>query len=316
MVKMWLEFVEVIVLVFDVLIIGGGPAGLTAGLYGARSGLKTLMLEEAAPGGQAALTDRIENYPGFPEGISGPELMQRFMEQAVSYGMEYKNESAKTFEDRGHTKVVFTAGQQYEASSIIIASGARARDLNVPGENEFKGRGVSYCATCDGPFFRNREVAVVGGGDAAVEEALFLTRFASRVKLIHRRDQLRAARVLQERANNNAKLQLIWNSVVEEIKGGQQVEGVQLKDLATGEQHWEPVGGVFVFIGTVPNTGFLPAAILNDKGYVTADENLRTAIPGVFAAGDVRAKFLRQVTTAVGDGALAVMAAQHYLTEK
>ncbi|GAW93732.1 thioredoxin-disulfide reductase [Calderihabitans maritimus] len=298
---------------YDLIIIGGGPAGLTAGLYGARGGLKTLLLEKAMPGGQAALTDVIENFPGFPEGISGPELMFKFQAQAQKFGLEIKTAEV-TGVDFSGAKKVFAGGEQYEAKAVIVATGARARVLNVPGEEEFRGRGVSYCATCDGAFFRDKKVAVVGGGDSAIEEALFLTKFVSEVVVIHRRDQLRATKILQQRAFNNEKISFRWNSVVEEILGEQAVSGIRLKNIQDGTIQEEKVDGVFVFIGTVPNTDFLRGTVkLNEKGYIITDDFLTTSVPGVFAAGDVREKFLRQVSTAVGDGAVAAMAAERYI---
>lgn len=302
---------------YDLLIIGGGPAGLTSGLYAARAGLKTLLLEKAAPGGQAAVTDMIDNYPGFPEGISGPELMMKFMAQAERFGMEARFEGVLEVSLSPGEKRVKTDGGEYSALGIIIASGASPRELGVPGEKEFRGRGVSYCATCDGAFFRNKRVLVAGGGDAAVEEGIFLTKFASQVILVHRRDALRAARVLQDRALANEKMEIRYHTVVEEIRGGRLVEKVKLKDTKTGAVMEEPVSGVFVFVGTEPNTGFLGQTVtLNESGYILTNETLGTSVPGVFAAGDVRAKFLRQVSTAVGDGAVAAMAAERWLAEQ
>lgn len=301
----------------DLLIIGGGPAGLTAGLYAARAGLKTLLLEMAAPGGQAAVTDTIDNYPGFPEGISGPELMMKFMAQAERFGLETRYEGVLEVNFSPREKLVKTDGGDYVAQAVIIASGASPRELGVPGEKEFRGRGVSYCATCDGAFFRNKRVLVVGGGDAAVEEGIFLTKFASQVILVHRREALRATRVLQDRALANEKMELRFNAVVEEIRGGRLVESVRLKDTTTGDVLDEPIDGVFIFVGTEPNTGFLGQAVtLDERGYVLTNETLGASVAGVFAAGDVRSKFLRQVSTAVGDGAVAAMAAERWLAEQ
>lgn len=303
-------------MLYDLVIIGGGPAGLTAGLYGARAGLKTMIIEMSMPGGQAGLTDAIENYPGFPQGISGPELMSKFFQQAKNFGAETAMTQVKGVSLAGDIKTVYTTKGEYQARAVIIASGAQAKPLNVPGEAEFRGRGVSYCATCDGAFFKDKKVAVIGGGDSAVEEALFLTKFAREVVIVHRRDRLRATKVLQERAKANPKIDFRWNCVVESITGGSMVEAINLKNVKTGETFQEPVDGVFVFIGTIPNTDFLDASIgLNEKGYIIANDFLSTAIPGVFVAGDVREKFLRQVATAVGDGATAAMAAERYLAE-
>lgn len=301
-------------MVYDLVVIGGGPAGLTAGLYGARGGLKALLLEMGLPGGQVALTDLVENYPGFPQGIPGQELTRRFMDQGLRFGLEIKMEMAEQVALRDHPKRVVTAGNHYQAWSVVLATGSRPRCLKVPGEERFTGRGVSYCATCDGAFFRGKKVAVVGGGDAAVGEALFLTRYARKVVLIHRRDRLRANQSIQEKMRTNPQISLRLETVVAEILGEQLLTGLQLKELPTGRQTTEPFDGLFIFIGSEPNTGFLQGALLLDAdGYVLADEDLRTPIPGVFVAGDVRRKQLRQITTAVGDGAQAAMAAERYL---
>jgi thioredoxin reductase (NADPH) len=301
----------------DILIVGGGPAGLTAGIYAARAGLQVLLLEKAAPGGQAAATDNIDNYPGFPDGISGPELMMKFLAQAERFGLEIKYEGVLEVDFSLQGKIVKTDGGEYTAKAVIIASGASPRELGVPGEKEFRGKGVSYCATCDGAFFRNKRVLVVGGGDAAVEEGVFLTKFAREAVLVHRRDALRATKVLQDRALANKKMEFRFNTIVEEIKGSRQVEGVRLKNIITGEVLEEPVDGVFIFVGTAPNTGFLGKAVtLDAQGYILTNENLGTSVAGVFAAGDVRLKFLRQVSTAVSDGAVAAMAAERWLAEK
>jgi len=300
----------------DLIIIGGGPAGLTAGLYGSRSGLKTLLLERAMPGGQAAMTERIENYPGYPQGVSGPELMMNFMEQATRFGLEYKTAEVTKVDFSGKEKLIETGEGSFSAKAVVIATGASPKFLGVPGEKEFHGRGVSYCATCDGPFFPNKKVIVVGGGDSAVEEAIFLTKYAREVILIHRRDHLRAARVLQERAEKNEKLKLLLDTVVEKIAGSQMVEKVILRNVSTGETREEETDGVFVFVGYSPNTSFLREISLDQQGYIITGEYLATSAAGVFAAGDVRAKFLRQVSTAVGDGAEAAMAAERYLAEQ
>ncbi|MDK2985637.1 MAG: thioredoxin reductase [Clostridia bacterium] len=302
---------------YEIAILGGGPAGLTAGIYAARAGRKTILIERAMPGGQAGLTDRIENYPGFEEGISGPELVQKFFSQAQRFGMEYMTAEVTGVDFSGEIKKIATVDKEIEAESVIIATGAQARKLQVPGEEDFQGRGVSYCATCDGAFFKNKKVAVVGGGDAAVEEAIFLTKFASEVVLIHRRDKLRATKIVQDRAFENEKIDFRFNTVVKEIQGDKFVEKLLLEKVDTGEQFEEDFDGVFIFIGTVPNTGFLRDAVeMNEQGYIKAYDYLSTSAKGVFVAGDVREKFLRQVSTAVGDGATAAMAAERYLGER
>lgn len=301
---------------YEVAIIGGGPAGLTSALYTARSGRKTIIIERSMPGGQAALTSWIENFPGFPEGISGPDLMMKFYQQASQFGAEMITEDAVNADLRDDVKIIKTTGRAIEAMSVIIASGAQAKKLGVEGEERLQGRGVSYCATCDGAFFKDKKVAVVGGGDSAVEEAIFLTKFAAEAHIIHRRDELRAAKILQERALENPKIKFIYNTLVEEIKGNKGVEKMLLKDVKSGELREEAMDGVFVFIGTVPNTHWLEGVDLNESGYIQTDDFLKTNLPGVFAAGDVREKFLRQVSTAVGDGATAAMSAERYLGEK
>ncbi|HHT62386.1 MAG: thioredoxin-disulfide reductase [Bacillota bacterium] len=302
---------------YDLIIVGGGPAGLTAGLYGARGGLKTLLLEKSMPGGQAAMTERIENYPGFPQGIGGPELMMSFMEQATRFGAEFKTEEVNKVDFSSRDKLLVTENGNYSAPAVIIATGSRPRFLDVPGEKEYHGRGVSYCATCDGAFFREKKVLVAGGGDSALEEAMFLTKYAGEVVLVHRRDSFRAAKVLQERAKKNEKLRFVLDTVIEEIKGGSKgVEQVMLRNVKTGEVTAEPVDGVFVFVGNIPNTQFLAGAVeLTEEGYIKTGDLLMTSVPGVFAAGDVRKKFLRQVSTAVGDGAEAAMAAERFINE-
>ena len=267
-------------------------------------------------GGQAALTDWIDNYPGHPQGVSGSDLMTSFMEQASRFGMEYKGEEVTGVDFAAQPKVVTTTEGQYLAKSVIIATGARPRLLGVPGEKEFTGRGVSYCATCDGAFFKEKKLFVVGGGDAAIDEAVFLTRYAREVIIVHRRNQLRAAKAVQERALTNPKIRIIFDSVVEEIKGLRFVEQVVIKNLKTGVSAAESADGVFIYVGTSPNTAFLQDAVkLNAGGYAVSGEHLVTSQPGVFVVGDVRTKFLRQVSTAVGDGAEAAMAAEHYITE-
>lgn len=301
--------------VYDVVIVGGGPAGLTAGLYASRAGLKSLLVERMIMGGQIMTTTTVENYPGFPGGIDGPELMQRFQEHCLEYGLETRSGDATNLIDEGETKLLTVDGEELRTRSVIIASGAEPSKLGLPREDEFTGRGVSYCATCDGAFFRNVEVAIIGGGDTAAEEALFLTRFASKVYLIHRRDQLRATRILQDRLNENEKVEILWNKVVEEIEGDTTgLTGVVLKDTQTGVTCNLPLTGMFVAIGVVPKAEFLTGILsLDPEGYIQAGEECITSMPGVFAAGDVRKKILKQVATAVGDGAVAAIMVEKYL---
>ncbi|WP_027892249.1 thioredoxin-disulfide reductase [Calidithermus chliarophilus] len=302
---------------YDVVIIGGGPAGLTAGIYAGRGGLKTVVLEKGLPGGQIAQTEEVENYPGFPEGISGPELAERMLKQAQKFGVEVQMEEVLGLELTDLGFVVKGYGQSYLSRSVILATGANPKQLGVPGEEKFYGRGVSTCATCDGFFYRGKEVVVVGGGDAAVEEGLFLTKFASKVTLIHRRDELRANKTAQERAFANPKMHFLWSHVVEEVLGDETVNGVRLKNLKTGEVYDYPADGVFVFIGHVPNTGFLGGVVaLRGDGYVDVKDEIYTSVPGLFAAGDVADPIYRQLTTSVGAGTRAAMAAEKYLLER
>lgn len=304
-------------MIYDQLILGGGPAGLTAGMYTARAGRKVALVERAMPGGQAFLTNEIENYPGFPQGIGGPELMMAFHEQATRFGLEIITDEIAAVELTGEIKTLqFADGTTYQAKTVIIATGAEPSKLGVPGEEELRGRGVSYCATCDGAFFREKKVAVVGGGDAAVEEAIFLTRFASQVVIIHRRDELRAINILQERARKNDKIEFRLNTVVEAIEGNNKVETLKIKNVATGIVTEEAFDGIFIFVGTIPNTKFLAGGLNLDKsGSVITDQNMETSIKGVYAVGDVRNTPFRQVATAVGDGAMAAGSAELYLAK-
>jgi len=307
---------------YDVIIIGGGPAGLTAALYTGRARLKTLLLEKIAPGGQAAVAWTIENYPGFPEGIGGPELMDRFKKQVEKYGLEIKsgevvkiNVPSEDELSKGEPeKVIKTEKEEYKTIALIVATGTRPRKLEVPGEERLIGKGVSYCATCDGPLFKNRKVVVVGGGDTAVKEALFLSKFAEKTTLIHRRDQLRAGKIIEEQALSNPKLEFLLNSVVTEILGETEVQGVRVRNLGTGEDSTLEIKGVFVHIGTLPNTGFLKGVVeMDKKGFIITDENMETSVKGIYACGDVRKKLLRQVVTACGEGATAGFAAGQYV---
>ncbi len=299
---------------YDVIIIGGGPAGLTAGLYNARARLNVLLLERLAPGGQVLTTDWVENYPGFPDGISGFELMDRMKTQAEKFGLKIQSEEVTKLELSEKRKVVLTAGGPFETKAIILCCGATWKKLGVEGEDKLMGKGVSFCATCDGPFYRNQEVAVIGGGDTAVEEALFLTRFVSKIHLVHRRDKLRAAKVLQERAMSQEKIEFIWDSVPVKILGEKGVEGIELKNVKTQDVFRKSVQGVFVFIGTLPNTDMVKGLVrLDENGFVVTDDNMQTSVPGVFAAGDIRSKLFRQISTAVGEGAAASYAVERYL---
>ncbi len=303
--------------VHDVVIIGGGPAGLTAGIYAGRSGLKTVIVEKGLPGGQIAQTDEVENYPGFPEGISGPELANRMAEQAKKFGAEIVMDEVTGLEIQEDGFLVKGFEKNYKAKSVIIATGANPKKLGVPGEEKFYGRGVSTCATCDGFFYRDREVVVVGGGDAAVEEGIYLTKFAKKVTIIHRRDELRANKVAQQRAFANPKIEFLWSHVVTEILGEDQVTGVRVKNLKTGEEYVYPTDGVFVFIGSVPNTEFLKGVVeLRPDGYIAVRDEIHTSVPGIFAAGDVADPIYKQLATSVGAGTRAAMTAEKWLAER
>ena len=301
---------------YEVLIIGAGPAGMTAAIYAARAGYKTALVEHGIPGGQAATTDMIENYPGFPEGISGPELMLKFFEQTQTFGVEVIYEQVMSAELNGEIKKVITEQQTIEAKVVIIASGAKPKTLGVSNEGRLRGRGVSYCATCDGFFFKDQPVAVVGGGDTAVEEAMYLTKMCSSVTLIHRRDALRANRTAQNRALNNEKLHILYDTVVDDIIGEDKVTQLSLKNVKTEEISTLDVNGVFIFVGYSPNGSFLPDDLAVDShGYIITNEEMQTNLPGIFAIGDVRQKKLRQVTTAVGDGGAVMTAVEEYLRD-
>lgn len=301
---------------YEVLVIGAGPAGMTAAIYAARAGYDTVLLEHGVPGGQAATTDRIENYPGFPEGISGPELMMKFFEQTQTFGVNMIYEQVQSMDLTGDVKKVVTDKQTIEAKVVVIASGAKPRTLGVENEGRLRGRGVSYCATCDGFFFKDQPVAVVGGGDTAVEEALYLTKMCSSVTLIHRRDELRANRLAQKRALANDKLHIIYDTVVDDIVGEEKVQSLNLRNKKTDETSTLDVNGVFIFVGYRPNADFLPDNLdVDEAGYVLTDAEMNTNIPGVFAIGDVRQKKLRQVTTAVGDGGAVMHSIEDYLRD-
>ena len=302
---------------YDVVIIGGGPAGLTAGIYAGRAQLKTVIVEKGLPGGQIAQTDEVENYPGFPEGISGPELASRMVRQAEKFGARIVMDEVLGLEKAEAGYLVRGYERNYRARAVIVATGANPRRLGVPGEDKFYGRGVSTCATCDGFFYRDKEVVVVGGGDAAVEEGIFLTKFARKVTLVHRRDELRANKVAQKRAFQNPKMHFLFSHVVTEILGEDQVTGVRLKNLKTGEEYVYPTDGVFVFIGHEPNTAFLKGVVeLRPDGYIAVRDEVFTSEPGIFAAGDVADPIYRQLTTSVGAGTRAAMMAERYLAEE
>lgn len=300
---------------YHVVIIGGGPAGLTAGLYCARSRSSVLLIEKGVMGGQITNAERVENYPGFPKGISGIELGQLIHEQATSYGLEtLLGEFTKVVLGQRHN-LVSTSEGDFMAESIIIASGSQYRKLGVPGEDEFVGRGVSYCATCDGPLFKGKTVAVIGGGDSAVTEALYLSKFASSVKVIHRRDELRASKIFQERATAEPKIEFIWSSIVTQIEGDGVVEQLTLKNTGSDKISTLELAGVFVAIGSKPNSGQWQGLIpLDEEGCIITNELMETKIPGIFAAGDVRHNSVRQVITAAGDGATAAISAARFLS--
>lgn len=298
----------------ELVIIGGGPAGYAAGLYAARADIDAVLFERGMPGGQAAATEWIENYPGFPGGIGGLDLALKMDEQARSFGLEIINADVEKLERQGEAFIVHAGQEPIKAKAVIVATGAKPKFLGVEGESKFHGRGVSYCATCDGAFFRDKTVAVVGGGDAAVEEALFLTKFATKVYLIHRRGELRATKLIQKRAMANEKIEFLWFSVVDRVLGEDKVEAVRVKDVRTEETKDVPVDGVFVYVGTSANSVLVKDLVeIDDRGYIVATEKMETNVPGLYVAGDLRQKSLRQVVTAVADGAVAAMEVEKYL---
>lgn len=302
---------------YDTIIIGAGPAGMTAALYAARSNLKVALLERGIPGGQMNNTADIENYPGYAN-ISGPELAEKMFEPLENLGVEHLFGLVEKIEDRGDFKEIITEDEHFEAKTVIIASGANHRHLGVPGEEDYNSRGVSYCAVCDGAFFRDEDLLVVGGGDSAVEEAIFLTRFAKSVTIVHRRDELRAQKVLQDRAFANEKIRFVWDSVVESIHGDERkVTGVTFKNVKTGEISQAEFGGIFIYVGLDPVSEFAAdLGITDEAGWILTDHQMKTSVAGIYAVGDVRQKDLRQITTAVGDGATASQEAYKYLTEQ
>lgn len=300
---------------YDIAIIGGGPAGLAAGLYAARAARRTVLFEKEVTGGQIALTDKVENYPGVPE-VNGFDLGQAMQQQAEKYGMEMAYVEVTGLSKPDAKFTVHTTEGDYRAKAVVVTAGADYNRLGVPGEAELTGRGVSYCATCDAAFFKDQVCAVVGGGDAAMDEGLFVTRYASKVYVIHRRDQLRASRVLQERAFANPKMEFIWNTVVEEVLGETEVRGLRLRNVVTGDESTLDVAAVFIFIGQHPNTEFLGDLVrLDAGGHVPVNLWMETEVPGLFAAGDIRSDSARQVVSAAGDGATAAIRADHYISD-
>ncbi len=309
--------------IYDVIILGAGPAGLAAGLYAGRSRLSTLIIEKGQDGGQIAITDEIENYPGqMVEGESGPSLIARMTGQAEKFGVERVSDTIAEVELEGDVKVLKSAKAEYQAKNIIIATGAYSRPIGCKGEAEFMGKGVSYCATCDANFFEDFEVYVVGGGDSAVEEAMYLTKFARKVTIIHRRNELRAAKSIQEKAFANPKIDFFWDSVVEEVYGDDILQGMIVKNVKTGETRKveadpeDGMFGLFGFIGTVPNSKLFEGIIdMDERGYIKTDDDMHTNVPNVYAAGDVRIKSLRQVVTAAADGAIAAVQVERSLSD-
>ena len=307
--------------IYDAIIIGAGPAGLSAGLYAARAKMKTLIIEKEKSGGQIVLTEEVVNYPGSIENASGPSLVARMVQQADSFGVERVLDTIKELDVSGKIKVLKGEKNEYKAKSIIVAVGAKSRPIGCPGEKELTGKGVSYCATCDGAFFTDLEVYVVGGGDAAVEEAMYLTKFARKVTIVHRRDELRAAKSIQEKAFKNEKIHFMWNSTISELRGEGILESMVVTNTVTGEKteifadEEDGTFGVFVFIGYLPETKIFEGLLDMKGGYIVAGEDMKTNIPGVFAAGDCRVKTLRQVVTATADGAIAAVEAEKYINE-
>ncbi len=301
---------------YDVLIIGAGPAGLSAAIYSARGGLKTAIFEKAMVGGQINVTDEVENYPGFEEPLSGFELTAKMHAQAERFGARFIEEEITAMGMEGLCKVIETDSGKYRAKSVIICTGAHPRRLNIPGEERLTGRGVSYCATCDGALYRDKVVAVVGGGDSAIEEGIFLSRFVRKVIVIHRRDELRAQKIIQDRAFKNPKMEFIWDTVVQEIHGEERVGQLELVNRKSKEISMLPVDGVFIYVGILPNNELLESRIeLDSAGFVLTDDHMHTNIPGIYAAGDIRHTVLRQVVTATSDGAVAAWSAEKWIIE-
>ena len=301
----------------DMIIVGAGPAGLTAALYAARAGMDVLVLERIFAGGQIVRAHIVENYPGFPEGIPGVEIGLKFREQAERHGARIETAEVTAFHLDGDEKVVVTADGVHKAKTVVLAMGARFKSLGLRSEKKYVGRGVSYCATCDGAFFRNRDVAVIGGGNTALEDALYLTGFCNHIHVVHRRDELRGEKALQRAAMQTDKIEFVWNGELDEVLGGDAVTAIRVRNNKTDEMREIPVSGVFIAIGQTPETTPLSGIVnLDESGYILADTAMHTSIPGVFAAGDIVQKPLRQVITAASDGAVAVYSAQAYLHEK
>ncbi|MFC2013390.1 thioredoxin-disulfide reductase [Chloroflexota bacterium] len=300
---------------YDIIIIGGGPAGLTAGLYTSRAKLSSLLIEKGIIGGKITEAERVDNYPGFPDGISGTELTTLMHQQAAKYGLQTVITDVTGIELRDKRKVINTTNDTFIAKTVIIAGGSERGKLGIPGEREFTGRGVSYCSTCDAPFFTNQHVAVVGGGNVAIYEAMHLTKFASKVTVIHRRDKLRATPVVQDKAFAEPKIEFLWNTVVDEIEGKDMVEGLKLSDVKTGGKSTLKAPGIFVSVGLKPSTDYLKGVLpLDDHGYIITNENMETEIPGIFTAGDIRRNSIRQTIAAAGDGATAASYAQRFIS--
>jgi thioredoxin reductase (NADPH) len=303
--------------IFDVVILGGGPAGLSAGLYGSRARLNTLVIEKAKFGGQTATTAELENYPGSIHNCTGPALIERMKEQAEEFGTKFVKDEIVGLDVTGDIKIVKCRNAEYHTKTIIIATGAEPGMAGFNGELEFRGRGISYCATCDADFFTDLDVALIGGGDSALTEALYLTKFVNKLTIIHRRDSFRGAKSIQEKVFNSPKIEVIWNSVPVEVLGDEIVEGLRIRNRENGEETDLEVNGVFVFVGLNPATPILRGLVdMDERGYIMTDSEMRTNIPGIFAAGDVRQKTLRQVVTAASDGAVAATAAEKYIADK
>lgn len=301
---------------YDVIVVGGGPAGLTAALYAGRARLKTLLVESYSVPGQAVITDYVENYPGFPDGINGFDLIGKFKKQAERFDVEFKVGDVKNIKKAGSGWEIEAEGKVCTTLSLIIASGARPKRLGIEGEERLQGRGISYCATCDGALYKDKDAVLVGGGDTAIQEALFLTRFVKKLSVVHRRDRLRATKILQERALADKKIEFIWESEAIEILGKDKVGGLRIKNIKTEKEMEISCDGVFIFVGYSPNTDFLKGVLKLDKdGYILTDEDMKTSKKGIFACGDSRKKLLRQVVTACGDGATAAFSAQQHVDE-